>query len=116
MFYKNWPYWLKGGIISIITMVILMGLAYWLPVWFSINIDISFLLAFLVFAPTAILASLVGLGGCFNMDGPCSLGGGDSAFIIMIILNMAGYFIVGAIIGLIYGKIKRRIKNKKNVN
>jgi hypothetical protein len=103
MFYKNWPYWLKGGIIMDLIIVILALFFYWFR---FISIDISFLVAFLLSMPGTFLIS--GGTGCF--DAPCSVIISDNGIrmALTITSNVMVYFIIGSIIGLIYGKIKKR--------
>lgn len=115
MFWKNWPYWLKGGIIMNAIMAILIVLFYCLERLGFISIDISFLVTFLSFIPGAFLISpFLGGWSCFNMDGPCSIIVSNNIRTILIIVsNIIAYFIIGAVVGLIYGKIKNKNIIKK---
>ncbi|MBS3085684.1 hypothetical protein J4225_03285 [Candidatus Pacearchaeota archaeon] len=79
MGWKDWPYWLKGGVIFEILLII--GL---------------FLIAFIKGEGLAILFLLIFFGG----ENPWEM----FTFLGFLIL----YFILGAIIGWIYGKIRNR--------
>ena len=79
MGWKDWPYWLKGG--EIFEILLIIGL---------------FLIAFIKGEGLAILFLLIFFGG----ENPWEM----FTFLGFLIL----YFILGAIIGWIYGKIRNR--------
>ena len=112
MFYKNWPYWLKGGAISILVFVLVFIISLFikasepscpagalcnvilviepyryalLPVWVIIRFSWQFISGKEVY---------------YNFF--------EENIFLMFIASAVFYFIIGAIIGLIYGKIKNR--------
>ena len=91
MGWKERPYWLKGGII-IILFYILIGIVFSIYDFATFD-DFKGFFTFMYF---------VGPGSfIFGIDGPME-------FITSFIFTIAIYFIIGAIIGWIYGKIKNR--------
>lgn len=103
MGWKDWSYWFKGGFIFGLISFIgsLLWLGYYIPA-FS-KLFFNFWLA-VVLSPGQFLA-LFGLMGpqgdisIFKLLGTWAIG-----FVISLII----YFIIGAVIGWIYGKIKNR--------
>lgn len=83
----NWPKWLKGGLVLTIIYFILAGLTFFGGFLFLLFITFPGYLFF-------------GLSGSFRFDGAIE-------FIPSIILSVIIYFIVGALLGWIYGKIKK---------
>lgn len=101
MFWKNWPYWLKGGIL--IELIIIFVISFFI---FTKN----FFIILYLFLPGQLLVFPL-LNKCVNLlaENPdCSV----RKFIIpiLIISSLLAYFIIGAVSGLIYGKIKSIIK------
>lgn len=101
MFYKNWPYWLKGGIIGLIVGLIstpfILGFGLYYgdcigycisPVWFKIFFYIS--------------------GWSIQVLGPTLPPFMDG---LLIILIPATYLFYGVVIGWLYGKIKGKSRN-----
>lgn len=80
MAWKNWSYWLKGGIIGIILIIVLILV--------------------MVFTPLDLKPSLIAT----NSDAYQT--------IAVVPLLLIEWFVYGALIGWIYGKIKQR--GKKN--
>ena len=78
MGWKDWPYWLKGGLISLI---------------------------FLVFFPITIIASCI-IGGILGFINSCENQG--SKLYLNVIIYSIILFGIGAFIGWIIGKIKNR--------
>ena len=97
MKWKNWPYWLKGGVIGGIIPLggILIG-------YLGHESIISGLLYLLFAFPVAIILGC----GLENPNTICSL----KATPFIIILSTIIYFLLGAIIGWIVGKIKNKKK------
>ena len=93
MGWKDLNYWLKGGILSAIIFVIVFLLAFYLDATYGGHPGL------LIFP----LIPLIILSSLFNLD--ISL---TNSFIIVILLLLFFWFIVGAIIGWMYGKIKNR--------
>lgn len=77
MFYKNWPYWLKGGIIGII-------------------LEPIYTLILSLFAGISFILYYSDMNGDFHSE----------LLVVPIIL----FFIIGAILGFIYGIIRKFIK------
>ena len=103
MGWKNWPYWLRGGAIGVLVGILILfipfvGLIYIIPVMFV----------------QGLIFNLIGLREtadlCFSLFS-------SPSFICVITfypINVILSFIIGALIGLIIGKIKS--KNRKGVN
>jgi len=98
MGWKDWSYWLKGGVIGICIGIILSVLI-WTEIYstdwlWDIMVSPNFSLAGWI---TGLFScNLRGLG-CFGLDA-----------IISNALTIFEFIIVGALIGWIYGKIKNR--------
>ncbi|OGZ63673.1 MAG: hypothetical protein A2998_00685 [Candidatus Staskawiczbacteria bacterium RIFCSPLOWO2_01_FULL_37_25b] len=99
MFYKNWPYWLKGGIISFV----LLAIAYYTIETFRFVVAIFFLIA---------PASWLGYEVCFMSGLSCPYNVPRAVEIVISILGpifmVLAAFLPGAIVGLIYGKVKHK--------
>ena len=91
MGWKDLNYWLKGGILSAIIFVIVFLLAFYLDATYGGHPGL------LIFPLIPILSGLFTL----NVSG-------IKFFIIAIPISLIFWFIVGAIIGGVYGKIKNR--------
>jgi hypothetical protein len=101
MGWKNWAYWKKGGIIGLVFGIILSIFAFLDSFFLSTNY-IPYFVYNLLFGPIVILILiLLCPGGDY-----CLM---DTTLPIFIALILE-YFAVGAIIGLIVGKIKKRKK------
>ncbi|MBI2631989.1 hypothetical protein HYW75_03225 [Candidatus Pacearchaeota archaeon] len=89
MGWKNWPYWLKGGVIGIIFiyLILLLGI-------FNILNENSFL--YILLLPALVVF--------FYFPYTFNLGGYEWQFITYSIYGL----IIGALIGWIYGKIKKK--------
>jgi len=92
MGWKKWSYWLKGGIIGIIVFIILLVLSAIFPSYGLGNIFqwIIVFIGSIIMVPARSLFS-------FKLGPPIT-----NFYVPMIVL-----FILGAIIGWIYGKIKQ---------
>jgi len=101
MFWKNWPYWVKGGII-LGAIVFLLSFLYWSP----INSFEEKYFGFILTVPF-IISIFTGLGYRDIMTGRADL----LANITFSLISFVLYFIIGAVIGIIYGKIKRKKEN-----
>ena len=99
MFYKNWPYWLRVA-------VILGGVAFLLSFlfWMSPLNDLIEIIFWPFFAIPYILSLFTGIGHQNIMTGKRDVLANLSFSLITFIM----YFLIGAIIGLIYGKIKSK--------
>jgi hypothetical protein len=101
MFYKNWPYWLKGGAIFSL-LYLIAGLIIYFRCHTSGGFGGTCLgLAILFLAISFPGLSILKFLGTSYSQNP-TLG---------IIFTAVSYFIIGTAIGLIYGKIKD-LKNK----
>lgn len=115
MFYKNWPYWLKGGIVFtfIIALIFLLLLYIQLVIFNIIPV-----FAFILLLPGTYITVLITQGKCFfEFMGPLRTGcmldvvrWGYLTFVIII--SSVFYFLVGSLLSLFYKKIKIEIKNK----
>ena len=91
MEWKDLSYWLKGGILSAIIFVIFFLLAIYIDSKYGGH-------------PGLVIFPLIPiLSGLFTLNVS-----GIKFFIIAIPISLIFWFIVGAIIGWIYGKIKNR--------
>lgn len=94
-FWKNWPYWAKGGVTLVITMAIVS-----LPGIFFMPLRIIFLPGVLI----NILFDELFIGGTlYNPTLPEGI-----SIALSIIFSVAIYFIIGTLFGWLYGKIKNR--------
>lgn len=89
MGWRNLPYWLKGGIISFL-IVFIWGI-------------LDFVLFHTMITIMLICVSFTGIFLCK----PLNIGYGNYDT-LLIILALISYFLLGAIIGLIVGKIRSR--------
>lgn len=102
MNWKNWPYWVKGGILLGVTIALLFSLVtiFRVPVLSNYVENNSGL-----FLGIPILLSMMtGLGHVDIMMGKMDL----LAHITFLLVTFVLYFPIGAIIGSLYGKIKNR--------
>ncbi len=107
MFYKNWPYWLKGAIIFGI-IGILADASFWWCMNHSSNCLVGCLGCLIYIVPALGFGKL--LGGLFpqlNFSGTDK----NSALAVIYVLNFLSTLLMGIIIGWIYGKIKEQNKN-----
>lgn len=102
MGWKNWPYWLKGGLIGDL-IVIIGGL---LTLLLS-NIFPPFGLLWLPFLIILVLPVFFLCAGDPHFD-LCSVGYLTGFWYLFVLLVLVECFIIGAIIGLIVGKIKSK--------
>lgn len=98
MGWRKWPYWLRGGIIGILMGLFIFFIA---PIFPNPIFALSELFLFL-------LVILFGISGLcdkipFLRDEICNIEEGFS--LTQIIILILSWFVIGAIIGLIYGKI-----------
>lgn len=104
MGWKTWPYWLKGGIICLIIVILLtiigVGIFYLLGLVFQIS-GIIPLFSFIIAISPGLFIGITLLGMSFK-----SFSGIDA--IITIIISIIIYFIFGTFIGWIVGKVKSR--------
>ena len=103
MFYKKWPYWFRGGIISIIIAII--------AVFLFLNIaGINFLkFKFIITILTLLPAMIFGYETCFMVGNPnCRENIPEFFQVFGWLILMLIAFLPGAIVGLIYGKIKSK--------
>jgi hypothetical protein len=107
MFWKNWPTWLKGGIVTMLLMTaVYFSLPYlkMIPYSWKILIQFPFLMVLILITTITHTGTLF---GCVDspLDPACSFN--------QIIMNAIGlfslvfsYFLVGALIGWLYGRFK----------
>lgn len=106
MGWKDWPYWLKGGIIGLIVFLVI-SLFFILYEFIGIGVFIDFFFILSIFF--SIITSLPFYIYDFILQ-ILSINIYWNSFSLFI-SGVINYFFTGAIIGWIYGKIKER-KNK----
>lgn len=114
---KKWPYWVRGGIIAI-----LIGIAwYFFNRLLFINSGVILVLSATPFI--SVIASVATILFQWPMIGWAVLRTGDyfpigkdTETILMISLNICWLFILGALVGWLYGKIKGRSSPKLAAN
>ncbi len=99
MFYKNWPYWLKGGVLLAI-LCLLLSLLLLIP---SKIIDSSSLIENIIFLPQIFGFYIAVIAGMVSFAEKAQF-----PYIFITTVNIIFYFIIGAIIGLIFEKIKNK--------
>jgi len=104
MGWKKWPYWLKGGIISvgiaILSTLVLIPFGTPESGWFSYYSIPMFIGAM----PLVVLLALIS-----GMNDYAISNAFPGAFLLYAAIT---YFLVGALVGLIYGKIKSKRPTK----
>ncbi len=106
MGWRDWSYWVKGGLIFDV-LVILVGLIL-LPFkfeWCIFTCTKVFYSLYLYFPVAYMIKSIFGDNFGFNSN----LGN----LLLVTTLSIVFYFVIGAIIGWIYGKIKQRREQKR---
>lgn len=94
MSFKDWPYWLKGGIIGLIILFILYIFSYFSHIISNINLEFIFTFTINILAmPTFLVITR------FVTDKP--------TLFLLIPSIIIYYFLIGVIVGWIIGKIKR---------
>ena len=108
MSWKNWPSWLKGGLISggAITLI-----AFFMDLFYRNTLN-WYHISFIPSWPVLYISGLTGLNKIFIPN---------SFYYALFILGLyallfISWFIIGIIIGYIYGKIKSKKQNLKNAN
>jgi len=102
MGWKDWPYWLKGGII-LGSVFSLLSLFLWAIPYNFINALLGNKLE-LFFGIPALLSMITGLGHIDIGSGKMDIIAGITFSLLSFII----YFIPGSLIGWIYGKIKSK--------
>jgi len=87
MGWKNWPYWLRGGFIGFLIGLILVLIMFGITPEFN---------NYIIY-PMYILCQ-GGLECTFSLFG----------FVLSVIINLILFFIIGSLIGLVFGKIRSR--------
>ena len=106
MGWRDWPYWIKGGILLIIYGLLTLPLALIVRAFWSEG-GKQGILKLIVF-PFIIANSLVEyIAEKYFCGYSCNQ---DTLFILgsAILLSLIIYFVIGAIIGLIYSKVKKK--------
>jgi len=96
-FWKNWPYWVKGGVIG----VLLYGFATIILIPFGAP-PFQGIMSF----PYWIIPTMITLWATYPFGGLVAEFNQTGIFIFIGAIIV--YFLIGAIAGLIYGKIKNR--------
>ncbi len=118
MRWKNWPYWLKGGVIGVIIWLILiifykvsgLILSCEIPTLDIMNGNCcyNFIQDFIL--EISFIPSLLHISS--SIGSPCGHVGPISVFSFWII-SFISYIMIGSLIGFIYGKIKNRNKKQE---
>ena len=95
MSWKTWPYWLKGGLTGLLVIIIIAIFDNLI----LYNIDVSLRNPFhnFIVYKTELIMNLI-----------CALQPCHEAGLALFLTLPISYFLYGAIIGFIYGKIKNR--------
>ena len=113
MFWKNWPSWLKWGIIvEIVAVLIILGYGFiWKPI-LGDNLGIV-----LLFIPGVLLTYFISskcfLAGFSARPDNCPVSG-DTFGIILIVASLIAWFIIGALIGWLIGRRSKKQKPIQN--
>ena len=97
MNWKNWPYWLKGGIIATLFPIIVFALNFLFDYIAGTSGETFLYFFLLISTPTIPIFNLF-----FKPSIPYNI-----TYIIFFTSTLAMYFIIGSVIGWIYVKIKR---------
>ena len=93
MGWKNWPSWLKGGIKAIIIGLIL-NILFIVPLFFLVQGSVAEVISFIGRYILPLWSPIMGLTLLLALKN--------------LIIALIGYFVIGAFIGWIYGKVKSR--------
>ncbi|MEK7586691.1 MAG: hypothetical protein AAB453_02365 [Patescibacteria group bacterium] len=98
-------YWLRGGIVGLFIPVIFWGLVYILPEFFGLTLlSISVILWGIILIPPIYLIEFIfGDGTVIKIEQSIPISN-----LISVIIPFAIWFCIGAFIGWLYGKIKKR--------
>ena len=102
MGWKNWSYWFKGGVIGIIFHIVNLLIGLLLVLIIPDYIPLRYF-EYIVLWPGLVPGKFYGRQPCYGEDCLTATGLFGSFIIAMI-----GYFLIGIIIGWIYGKIKNK--------
>ncbi len=110
MNWKKWPYWARGGVLGFLVTIIFLPFGY-----SPVGVVTGFLLApsvFLVksFFMRSVVPSEEEIGNTISVSS-----GVAGVFQVAAILSPIFWFIIGAILGWIYGKIKSKESRRWNV-
>ncbi len=111
MHWKNWPYWVKGAILSLVIFAILLFIQFQLSDYRNSHVWLNYLRRFFSYIPVAITWKLIVplsckvAPHCLNPD-----------LVTAISLYLIEYLGIGALLGYLYGKIKNRDKARVNGN
>ena len=97
MGWKDWPYWLKGGIIGLSLLLL--------------SLLVEFLL-YLPFSGFGFLALFYGYSAEALISNPTDFEYALYLYILPLVTVIVVYFLAGALIGWIYGLIKKRFFSK----
>ena len=108
MGWREWPYWLKGGLIGLVIAISLFTLSFLSECRnLGVSVNCPFWLFFILVLPY-FLISLMIAAISFKLGLTIPTG------IILGFIGYSIYILIGAFIGWIYGKIKQR--KKQNLN
>jgi len=93
MGWKNWHYWLKGGVKAIIIGLIL-NILFIVPLFFLVQGSVAEVISFIGRYILPLWSSIMGITLLLAIKN--------------LIIALIGYFIIGALIGGIYGKLRSK--------
>lgn len=100
MGWKDWSYWLKGGVIALIIQILFFLIDSLNGSFLDTRISLPLIIIWIL------MGSLNLSFGCYN-KGVITLSNCTSYIIVSFILNLLLYFLVGALIGWIIGKVRK---------
>ncbi len=101
MDWRKWPYWLRGGLIGILIGILIFFLAIIFPNPIFALFELFLFLLIIIFGIAGLCDKIP-----FLRDEICNIEEGFS--LTQIIILILSWFVIGAIIRLIYGKIKSK--------
>lgn len=110
MKFKNWPYWVRGGVVSIILAFLYLLYSFPLQKYFPACISFNF------FCKTHQIIELIFMWPAmiylfrYQFLGNKVAGWFDNLPLLVLVINIAYVFAIGAFLGWLYGKIKNRRK------
>lgn len=102
MNWKRWPYWLRGGVIGVLILVIILFLSIILALIGKVDVILNNPFIYII---VKILASPTSILNLFPID---PINNSILWYCFGIISGVIVYFLIGAVIGWIVGKIKSK--------
>lgn len=109
MRWKNWSYWLRGGLIGIITFILLFIVS--IPINVKTSFPVSSFSYYFPMIPLVVLSKIFPESiKMFLGEIAVRVGG---AWVFGVLINFMLIFLMGSLIGFLYGKIKNRKQEVK---